>query len=141
MTENQNFTTTEDRLRRGLELIMERHELRENSSLGNHPTEYSRAWSDGYITALATCSLVAQEYLDPEGWAEHQEESAIAAHGTDVEWFLKTGNCGHCGNIAGYCACTEDDPCGCGPHEPATEPLRCWRCAGTGFSQVVKSSV
>lgn len=140
VSESPQIQTVEERLRRGLELIMERHKLRENDYGDRYPTEYSRAWSDGYITALATCSLIAQEYLDPVAWAEHQEEWELGSHGTDQEWFERTGHCGHCGNVAAYCACTSDDSCGCGPHELATEPLPCWRCNGTGFSLRVRST-
>lgn len=118
-----------ERLRRGLERVRERHALADDwASAGR--TEYSKAWHDGYITALATCSLIASEHLDPEAWAEDDRALNFA---TDKEWFERTGNCGHCGNVGRYCVCTEDDPCGCGPHELATEPMPCGWCRGTGI--------
>ena len=124
------------RLRQGLERVKERHALATWAwERGPGP---GKDWHDGLVTAYATCSLIADEYLDPEGFAAHQEEWRLGSQATDREWFKRTGRCGHCGNLAGYCVCTEDDPCGCGPHEPATEPLRCGWCRGTGFAHKPK---
>lgn len=122
-----------DRLRAGLEKVQERHSLAE-TGYGRHPTEAAKHWHDGLITALATCSLIAREHLDPVAWAEYEAQSETAAHGSDQEWFDQTGNCGHCGNVAAYCCCTPDDPCGCGPHELSTEPLQCSWCKGSGIA-------
>jgi len=127
-----------ERAEAGLRAIEER---RENSGHRNpYPTEAAKNWSDGYITALATCSLIAREHLDPVAWAEHEAEMQAASFATDREWFERTGRCGHCGDLAGYCACTEEDPCGCGPHEPATEDLPCSWCQGSGVGLRAKST-
>lgn len=120
------------RLRVGLKKVQERHSLADDWRSG-HRTEAGKHWHDGYITALATCSLIASEHLDPVAWAESEDEQRIAVAGTDREWFEQTGNCGHCGNVGAYCVCTTDDPCGCGPHELATEPMPCGWCNGTGI--------
>lgn len=98
----------------------------------NYPTDYSRAWHDGFVTALAECSLLAAEGLDPEAFEADRERSRQASWATDQEWFDLTGCCGHCGNPAEDCVCTEDDPCGCGPHEQRTWPKPCPWCDGTG---------
>lgn len=121
------------RLRRGLEKVQERHSLADDWRSG-HRTDFAKHWHDGYITALATCALIADEHLDPEAWAEHQEEWQAGSHASDAEWFERTGNCGHCGNVGAYCVCTPEDACGCGPHELATEPLPCGWCNGTGVA-------
>jgi hypothetical protein len=120
-----------ERLRRGLRRVMDRHD--KYQSRGPYPTEYSKAHGDGYVTALATCSLIAQEFLDPEEWEKSEAEWRGASMDTDREWFDRTGRCGHCGNLGAYCCCTAEDPCGCGPHELATEPLPCYWCGGTGI--------
>jgi hypothetical protein len=120
-----------ERLRRGLRRIMERHD--QYDSGGGNRTEYSKAWGDGYVTALATASLIAQEFLDPVEWEKSEGKLQGAALDSDREWFERTGNCGHCGNLGAYCCCTDNDPCGCGPHELATEPLPCRWCGGTGI--------
>jgi hypothetical protein len=125
--------TEVERLRRGLEKVQERYYLATWAPYGGDwPTEYARAWHDGFVTAMATCSLIADEHLDPAAWAEHEEDQWVAAQGTDREWFERTGYCGHCGSRAEHCACTEDDPCSCGPHELSDRPLPCGWCDGTG---------
>lgn len=125
---------TPDRLRKGLQAIEAHYKQALYPQSGG--TEYSKAWHDGYVTALATCSLIASEHLvSADEWtSDHTEQNGLAAYGTDKQWFEKTGYCGHCGNLAGYCQCTPTDPCGCGPHEKSMDPLRCWVCAGTGWS-------
>jgi hypothetical protein len=93
---------------------------------------YGKGWHDGYVTALAEVSLIISEETDPEGWAEHLADQQ-ALGGTDREWFERTGCCGHCGNPAEDCLCTDDDPCQCGPHpERRTWPRDCGWCKGTG---------
>lgn len=124
-----------DRLRKGLQKIHDEHGQRSVwEKQGKHPTEYSKAWSDGYITALAHCSLIASEHLDPVAWAEHEESWRGAACDSDREWFERTGCCGHCGERADYCRCKPDDPCACGPHKLAAEDLPCRYCRGTGVA-------
>ena len=117
------------RLRTGLEKVQERHRL---ATWAPHDetgaTDFAKHWHDGFVTAMATVSLMAAEILDPGDYAAH--EAAMA--GTDREWFERTGCCGHCGNDARYCTCTADDPCGCGPHELCDDPLPCSWCGGTG---------
>lgn len=118
-----------------LRKILDRRQRQSDSyrSGVEYPTEYSRAWHDGYTTAMAECSLLASEALDPAGWAEHEHVWKVSSYGTDREWFELTGNCGHCGMAAEDCACTDDDPCQCGPHpERRTWPRDCFNCKGTG---------
>jgi hypothetical protein len=122
-----------ERLRRGLRRIMERHDNYDSCGNRSNLPETGKAWGDGYVTALATVSLIAREFLDPEEWAKSEDHWRGASMDTDREWFDRTGHCGHCGNLAAYCRCTPDDPCGCGPHELATEPPPCHWCKGTGI--------
>ena len=122
-----------DRLRNGLQTIRnEATRHREAWATAHQPTPLAKEWYNGYQTALASMSLIAFQHLDPAGWAENQAEWQLGATANDREWFEHTGNCGHCGNPAGYCQC--DGNCGCGPHEPATTPLPCGHCKGTGIS-------
>lgn len=117
-----------ERLQAGLRKIRQKRERYISPHDAGTPAS---EWSNGYGTALATVSLLVSEHLEPDDWAEHEADMA-ASGGTDREWFERTGNCGRCGNPAGYCGCTPDDPCGCGPHERATEDLACSWCKGTG---------
>lgn len=128
------------RLRAALERILaERHAQDASWRSGREfPNDYGRGWHDGYTTAMAHCSLIAREALDPEAWAEHEAEWMLASHGSDREWFEKTGCCGHCGQPAEDCCCTDDDPCSCGPHpEKRTWPRDCAWCDGTGKREAV----
>lgn len=135
MTEHREHVEAErDRYKAALERILEKRRREEEfwHPGVQFPTEHAKDWHDGYVTALATVSLIAREALDPEAWAEDEEDQRIASHGSDREWFERTGMCGHCGNVPEDCQCTPNDPCGCGPHELRTEPTPCWRCGGTG---------
>lgn len=127
------------RLRAALEKIRDKSRRSHDSWYPGRkfPTEYAEAWHNGFVSALASCSLIAGEALDPAAYAE-EDETWLAAQGTDREWFDRTGNCGHCGNLAEDCSCTPADPCDCGPHEPRTWPKTCYRCAGTGMVDPVK---
>lgn len=95
-------------------------------------TDLGKSWHDGYCTATSHYSLLAFEALDPAAYAEHEQRCVGACQDSDREWFARTGNCGHCGNIAERCDCTPDDPCGCGPHEVKPWPRECWVCRGSG---------
>lgn len=122
------------RLGKALEAI---HQKWKSTHDAWHPdTKYASdaadSWHQGYVTALATTSIMARQALDPDAedeWGKDVE----AARGTDRMWFERTGNCGHCGLIAEDCDCRPDDPCGCGPHELRTVPRPCWRCKGSGW--------
>lgn len=68
-----------------------------------------------------------------------EDLSDLAVHGSDAEWFLASGMCGHCGNGPDDCECTPDDPCGCrllhtmgSAHEPALAKIErgTWACPG-----------
>lgn len=122
-----------DRYRDALEKITRRwlnsHESYRSDR--NWPTEHAKNWHDGFVTGLATASIIAREALDPEGTAAYDD----AMGGTDREWFELTGNCGHCGNPAEDCWCTDDDPCECGPHELRTQDIECVHCKGTGINR------
>ncbi len=127
--------TEAERLRAGMERILEKRRLQSDTWRSDprpqgHP---GRSWHDGYTTAMAEVALIAMEAMDPEGWAEHEKQWKLGSHGTDREWFEATGNCGHCGNMAEDCLCSDADPCGCGPHpERRTWPRPCGWCRGTG---------
>jgi hypothetical protein len=131
-------------LRAGFERILERRRRQSDTwrSGVEYPSEYGKGWHDGYTTAMAECALIAMKALDPEGFAEDEDRWSIASYGTDREWFEKTGCCGHCGNLAEDCVCTDDDPCECGPHlERRTWPRDCGWCDGTGKVKPVKRAV
>lgn len=122
-----------DRLRNGLERILEKRRRQSSTWQRNDLPDYGRGWHDGYTTAMAECSLIATEATDPEGWAEHEEEWRAAGRENDRQWFERTGCCGHCGNPGEDCLCTDDDPCSCGPHEGRrTWPRDCGWCKGSG---------
>lgn len=123
------------RLRAGFARIQEKRRRQSDTWRPTKGTlsDYGDGWHQGYVTAMAECSLIATEATDPEGWAEHQEEWKAGVRATDREWFERTGCCGHCGNPADDCLCTDDDPCACGPHpERRTWPRDCGWCKGTG---------
>lgn len=124
-----------DRYRAALERIAASRRAQSDSYRPGHeyPNDYGRGWHDGYTTAMASCSLIVSEALDPEGWAEHEALSKLGSFGTDREWFERTGCCGHCGQPAEDCCCTDDDPCACGPHpEKRSWPRDCSWCNGSG---------
>lgn len=125
------------RLRAALQSIVNQSERASNAWEPHvYPTEASKTWHEGYVTATAHFSLVAREALDPATWEADNGHMMLASHGSDREWFELTGNCGACGMPADWCTCTVDRPCGCGPHETAPWPRDCWRCAGTGKIQL-----
>lgn len=128
------ITEERDRYKAALERIQAKRRSEEEfwHQDRHFPTEASKNWHDGHITAMATISLICSEALDPVEWAEHQEQWSLASHGTDREWFERTGMCGHCGNPGDECLCTPADPCGCGPHDLRTDPIPCIRCKGAG---------
>lgn len=128
------------RLRAALEKITEHWRRSSNAWRPGraYPTAYSEAWHQGFHTALAEASLVASAALDPEGSKLNDELWSIANSVTDREWFERTGNCGHCGQLGGDCTCTPDDPCGCGPHEPRTWPVKCYACDGSGMQDPIR---
>lgn len=128
-----------ERLRAALEKIADKSRRANESWYPGRefPTDAARHWHDGHVTALSSCAIIAHEALSPEQTQE-TDDTWLAASGTDREWFDRTGNCGHCGNVAEDCVCTDDDPCGCGPHEPRTWPKVCYRCDGTGQVNPVK---
>ncbi len=79
----------EQRLRDGLEAIRAKHTRSSESwrSDRGERTEYGKAWHDGFVTALAECSIAAGAALDPAGTAEHDELMMVASRGTDRDWF------------------------------------------------------
>lgn len=130
-----------ERLREAADRVLEKRRL-ETSTWRPDPRpadHVGRGWRDGYITAMAEVTLILQRALDPDGMAEHVEQWQVASYGSDREWFDLTGNCGHCGNYAEDCLCTDDDPCECGPHlEKRTWPRDCGWCKGTGKVEPVR---
>ena len=129
-----------ERLRAAAQTVLDRSHREMNTwRPSEEPPGYSRSWRDGFITCLSTISLEMRRALDPELMAKRDEDSQIASWGTDQEWFDRTGNCGHCGNVAEDCVCTVDDPCQCGPHPDArTWPRPCGWCEGTGIVEPVR---
>lgn len=122
-----------ERLRRGFARIQEKRRRQSETWRPNDLPPYGKGWHDGYVTAMAECSLIATEATDPDGWAKHEDEWRAAGRENDREWFERTGCCGHCGNPGEDCLCTHDDPCSCGPHENRrTWPRDCGWCKGTG---------
>lgn len=116
--------TDEDlaRLRGALEKIQARWRRTSESwhAERRYPTEYSKAWHDGFVSALAEDAMIAGAALDPDAHRAAEELWHLGNTGTDRMWFEKTGCCGHCGNPGAECGCTSEDPCGCGPHERAS---------------------
>jgi hypothetical protein len=128
------------RFRAALEKILDRWRRLSNAwrPRRTYPSPYGEGWHQGFHTALAELADIAGRALDPEGSALSDDLNSIVNSATDREWFEKTGNCGHCGQLGGDCICTPDDPCGCGPHEPRTWPVKCYTCDGTGMQDPIR---
>lgn len=131
-----------DRLRAALAAIEEKYRRSSDAWRPDRDTtKYATDWHDGFHTALASMSLLAGRALDPENYERSDEMQRVASYGTDREWFDLTGCCGHCGSSDHDCVCTDDDPCGCGPHEPRTWPIPCYACLGSGVQEPRKPKV
>ena len=112
-----------ERLRAGLTWVVAEHGRNHWHPDTKFPTEAAKNWHDGYITASAHFAIEGRKFLDPVQAAEDAETWRVGSHGTDAEWWDRTGHCGHCGLVASSCEC--DGECGCWEqHGPPLDPWK-----------------
>ena len=119
MTDVDTSTLDLDVAREALQSIRDRARQADYRPNREWANEYQRGWHDGHVTAFSSASIIAGKALDPEGAAEVDRIHALAARGSDLDWYRETGYCGGCATISDCCQC--DGSCGCWPAHGAPE--------------------